>query len=308
MKVALRLVLLASSAAAAHAQLQETIVTNQLNSPVAMAVAPDGRVFVAQQSGELMVVQNGALLPQPFLVAPTLADDEEGLIGVALDPQFATNGWIYVHYTTTTPTRHQRISRFTAAGNVAAPNSELVLIDLDDNFGHYHTSSGMTFGSDGMLYFGVGDSGSPPSVPQMNSTRGKMFRIAPDGTIPATNPFYATTAGVYRAIYALGVRNPFSIATHSSGRIWFGDIGSVTWEEVDELAAGANYGYPVHEGIVNVPGVTDPVFSYVHAVDCAITSSVCSRTARRCSPSTCRRYLPRTRCRDLRRRRHFPRH
>src|SRR3970282_870971 len=96
-----------------------------------MACAPDGRLFVAQQSGALRVVKNGALLATPFLTVTVDSAGERGLLGVAFDPAFATNQYVYVYYTAKTPTIHNRVSRFTANGNVAVAGSEVAILDLE---------------------------------------------------------------------------------------------------------------------------------------------------------------------------------
>src|SRR5688572_30199563 len=97
----------------------ESLVASGLTNPTAMEFAPDGRLFVAQQGGALRVIQNGSLLPTPFVTLPVNASGERGLLGVTFDPNFATNQFVYVYYTATTPAVHNRISRFTANGNVA---------------------------------------------------------------------------------------------------------------------------------------------------------------------------------------------
>ena len=94
-----------------------------------MVMAPDGRMFVAEQAGQLRVVKNGQLLDAPFVTVPTISENERGLFGVELDPNFETNGYVYVTYTSTVGEVHTRLSRFTAAGDVAAPGSEAVLFE-----------------------------------------------------------------------------------------------------------------------------------------------------------------------------------
>ena len=95
-----------------------------------MTFAPDGRLFVCQQTGELRVIKNGALLPTPFLTLTVDSFFERGLLGVTFDPNFGTNNYLYVYYTATTPTTHNRVSRFTANGDVVVPGSESVILDL----------------------------------------------------------------------------------------------------------------------------------------------------------------------------------
>ena len=109
----------AAQAATLPAGFTETRVATGLSNPTAMAFAPDGRLFVCLQGGQLRVIKNGALLPTPFLSVTVNSSGERGLLGVAFDPQFSVNGFVYVYYTATTPAIHNRVSRFTANGDVA---------------------------------------------------------------------------------------------------------------------------------------------------------------------------------------------
>ena len=110
----------------------ETFLATSLSSPTAMAFAPDGRLFVCQQGGPLRVIKNGTLLSTPFVTVTVSSSGERGLLGVAFDPDFASNHFVYVYYTATTPALHNRVSRFTANGDVAVPGSEIILLDLND--------------------------------------------------------------------------------------------------------------------------------------------------------------------------------
>src|SRR5215203_7440824 len=110
----------------------DSIVAAGLTDPTAMALAPDGRIFVCEQRGTLRVIKNGVLLPTPFLTVTVDSAGERGLLGIAFDPNFVSNQLVYVYYTATTPTIHNRISRFTASGDVAMAGSEVTLMDLND--------------------------------------------------------------------------------------------------------------------------------------------------------------------------------
>jgi len=109
----------AAGAATVPAGFAETLVSDGISSPTAMAFAPDGRIFVCEQGGRLRVIKNGALLATPFVTLTVDAAGERGLLGVAFDPNFASNSFVYVYYTATTPAIHNRLSRFTAMGDVA---------------------------------------------------------------------------------------------------------------------------------------------------------------------------------------------
>jgi uncharacterized protein (TIGR03435 family) len=251
-----------------------TVVASGLSNPTAMAVAPDGRIFVAEQGGTLRVIKDGALLPAPFLSLTVNAAGERGLLGVAFDPLFVSNSFVYVHYTATSPTIHNRVSRFTAAGDVAVPGSEVPILDLPPLTATNHNGGAVHFGPDGYLYIGVGENAVPSNAQSLNTPLGKLLRIARDGSIPATNPFFGSTSGINRAIWALGLRNPFTFAFDpSSGRLLINDVGQNTWEEINEGVPGANYGWPISEGPTNDPAHVGPLYAYTHASTggCAIT-------------------------------------
>ncbi len=229
---------------------QETLITGELVTPTAMEFAPDGRLFVAEKSGTLRVIQNGQLLTTPFFSAPVAVEGEQGMLGIAFDPDFAVNQYVYVYYTVTTPSIHNRVSRLTANGNVAIPGSEVALLDLP-SFGTSiaHQGGAIHFGLDGKLYIAVGDHQGPENVQLLTNPFGKMLRINSDGTIPTDNPFYNQSTGINRAIYAYGLRNPFTFAVDpTTGRIFVNDVGAAAWEEVNQIVAGGNFGWPICEG------------------------------------------------------------
>ena len=240
-----------------------------LASAAAFAQAPDGRLFIAQQGGSLRVVKNGALLAAPFASVAVDAAGERGLIGVALHPSFASNGWVYIYSTRSIGgVAHNRISRFTANGDVAATASEVALVDLPNLSGATnHNGGGMHFGADGKLYVGVGENANGAQAQNLALPFGKLLRFNDDGSIPADNPFFATQTGLGRAVWAYGLRNPFSFAIQpGTGRMLINDVGETTWEEINVGTAGANYGWPGSEGPDNVgAGVAAPLFTYKHA-------------------------------------------
>ena len=255
--------------AALPAGFSLTTLTGAFTSTTAMAVAPDGRIFVCEQGGTLRLVSGGALLAAPFATLPTTANDERGLLGVALDPAFAVNGFVYVYYTAATPTIHNRISRLTAdpgAPDLMLAGSELALVDLPDLLATNHNGGALHFGPNGKLYAAVGNNAVNANSPSLATTLGKLLRFNADGSIPADNPFAATATGPNRAIWALGLRNPFSFAFQpGTGRMHINDVGENTWEEVNRGLAGADYGWPASEGPTSLPGITGPIFAYGHS-------------------------------------------
>ena len=275
------IVLPAISQAAVPAGFKETIVARNLAKPTRMAIAPDGRIFVAEQAGKIRVVDRGHLLPQPFLNITTKVDSraERGLLGIAFDPNFHTNQWIYVYYTSKKPVPHNRVSRFTANGDVVMPGSEKILLEMQPLSGALnHNGGALHFGGDGKLYIGVGDNADRGNAQSLSTLKGKILRINKDGSIPADNPYYHNALGINRAIWAMGLRNPFSFAVQpNSGRIYINDVGQDAWEEVNQGIKGANYGWPMVEGKGSNPKYRNPIIAYSHSKGavqgCAIVGS-----------------------------------
>src|SRR5215211_3203824 len=227
----------------------ETAISG-LSTPTAMEIAPDGRIFVCQQGGSLRVIKNGALLATPFLTLNVDSNGERGLLGIAFDPNFATNNFLYLYYTVATTPRHNRVSRFTANGDVVVAGSETVILELDNlTSATNHNGGAIHFGPDGKLYVAVGENANGSNAQTLANLLGKILRINADGSIPTDNPFFGTATGVNRAIWAMGLRNPFTFAfQQTTGRMFINDVGQNTWEEINDGIAGANYGWPSTEG------------------------------------------------------------
>lgn len=244
----------------------ETQIAGGLSSPTAMDFAPDGRLFVCLQGGQLRVLKNGALLPTPFLTVTVDSSGERGLLGIAFDPNFQTNNFIYIYYTVPTTPRHNRVSRFAANGDVAVPNSELPILDLDNlSSATNHNGGAIHFGPDGKLYVAVGENANGANSQTLTNRLGKILRINSDGSIPTDNPFFNTASGANRVIWALGLRNPFTFAFQPNmTRLFVNDVGQNTWEEIDDGIAGSNYGWPNTEGFTSDPNFRSPLFVYGH--------------------------------------------
>jgi hypothetical protein len=192
---------------------------------------------------------------------------------VAFDPNFVSNRYVYLYYTVPGSPAHNRISRFTANGNVAAANSEFVLVDLDNlSNAANHNGGAIHFGPDGKLYAGVGENANGANAQSLSNRLGKILRINSNGTIPSDNPrsfpgIAGSTSGANRAIWAVGLRNPFTFAFQpGTPRLFINDVGQSTWEEINNGVAGSNYGWPVAEGPASPPNPNfrDPIFYYGH--------------------------------------------
>jgi putative heme-binding domain-containing protein len=229
------------------------VVVSGLTGATALEVAPDGRIFVCEQTGRLRVIKHGKLQPKPFVILPVDATWERGLIGVTIAPDFPKTPHVFVCYVAARPYPHHVVSRFTARGDVAEPGSEKILLEGDDQrklggtIPAGHQGGAIHFGKDGKLYIAIGDQTAGKPAQELNSLLGRLLRLNPDGSLPADNPFFSRAAGKYRATWALGLRNPFTFAVQpKTGRLFINDVGGRA-EEINEGARGANYGWPTVE-------------------------------------------------------------
>ncbi|MEM6315815.1 MAG: PQQ-dependent sugar dehydrogenase, partial [Planctomycetota bacterium] len=258
---------------------EESLYADGLNLPTSMEFTPDGRILVAQQSGDIRVVDtSGNTLGTPFLSLAVNKQFERGVLGLAVDPDFENTGYVYVFYTPESTPEFNRLSRFTVSltgdGNTADPASEVILMGDIPTPSGWHNGGGIHFGADGMLYIGVGDGfKSDPENPinlaqDLDALGGKVLRLDVNNypnIIPADNPF-VNNPNARPEVYALGLRNPFTSAVDPvTGRMVFNDVGDKLYEESNEVTApGQNFGWPIHEGPVNQPGFTDPLYAYAH--------------------------------------------
>jgi glucose/arabinose dehydrogenase len=241
------------------------IVGDGLNGPSGFEIAPDGRVFILERSGKIKIVKNGQLLPTPFADLPSEDTGDRGLIGIAFDPGFGVNNhWVYFYYTGHDLLNH--LVRFDASEDVGT-EGPFELFRTSSPSQLLHVGGSIRFGPDGKLYFAVGDNGNGANAQDLSSPHGKILRINKDGSIPDDNPF-AGQPGKLGAIWAYGMRNPWRFQFDSAtGRLYDGDVGDFSWEEINRIVKGGNYGWPLHEGACqsNCAGFIDPTFTYPHA-------------------------------------------
>ncbi|HEX6705970.1 MAG TPA: PQQ-dependent sugar dehydrogenase [Albitalea sp.] len=253
-----------------------------LTSPSAMGSLPDGRVLVVQQNGVIRIVKSDAVLAANFYaVADVDSSSERGCLGVVADPGFANNHFVYFYCTVNTGSgSHNRVLRVTEAADKVVAGSERVILDLPNVPGstRFHMGGGLRFGADGKLYISVGNHEDSPqpfsssNSQKLSSAFGKVLRINPDGTVPGDNPFF-NTSGAYKPVWALGLRNPFSMDIQpGSGLIYINEVGQSTWEEINRGQAGANYGWPASEGPTTDTRFVTPVHAYQHSGGaCSVT-------------------------------------
>ncbi|MCB9810813.1 MAG: PQQ-dependent sugar dehydrogenase [Candidatus Nomurabacteria bacterium] len=283
------------------------VVAGGFSLATAVAFAPDGRIFVTEKSGTVKIVKDGVVLPNPLV---SLTDvntfGDRGLLGIAVDPNFSTNGYIYLSYTyenspgtNVASSKTARIVRLTVVGDTASESSKVVLVgtvggsaaapscedfavtaDCIPSDSSSHSAGGLRFGPDGYLYATLGDGADFAAVDpralraqNIDSLAGKVLRINTDGTAPADNPFYDGNPNSNRSkVYALGFRNMFRFNFDpKTGKMYGGDVGWSSWEEMNEVKKGANYGWPCIEGNSTTSYAcspsstsTSPLYTYPH--------------------------------------------
>lgn len=250
---------------------QRSVVASDLTFPVDFRFLPDGRILVAEKKGAIKVIgTDGTVQAKPLITLGTNNLFERGIAGLAVDPQFATNGYIYVAYTTTQI--KDRLSRFTVTGDTADPGSEKVLLETADTVSTNHRGGALDFGPDGKLYWGKGDDNVGANAQDLTNLHGKILRINPDGSTPSDNP--VLPKGALPQIYAYGLRNPFRLTFTPTGQLLVADVGDLKFEELNLITAGGNYGWPGAEGVCtsNCAGLIDPVYSYPHGSGAAFTA------------------------------------
>lgn len=264
---ALALGLCAAAAPAADVKVpgfEVVTIATGLLEPTSLAFAPDGRLFVGERGGAVRIIENGRPVDPPFAKIDAYAENECGLLGIALDPDFQDNHYVYVFATISY--REQNLFRFQEENGAAV--EQLVLRDHLPTSGVFHCGGCIRFGPDGMLYFSIGDIQNPDLSQDMNSLAGKIMRVRPQDASPAPGNPFTTTTGSPRSVYALGFRNPFRFCFAPDGRMFVMDVGSNNEERREEMNivyAGDNCGWPEVEGIpdtIQLPQYTYPIVAY----------------------------------------------
>ncbi|MGI8819221.1 MAG: PQQ-dependent sugar dehydrogenase [Gemmatimonadales bacterium] len=274
------------------ARLQQVVAG--LSTPLYLtAPAADPRLFIVEKTGGVRIVKNGILLEAPFLdvTAKVSAGGEQGLLGLAFDPDYATNGRFVVHYTDLAG--NTVLSRFQVSADPdrADPASELPILTAAQPAAN-HNGGQVAFGPDGLLYLGLGDgggSGDPEGRGQsLTDLLGSILRIdvrtGDPYTVPADNPFVGDP-DARAEVWSYGLRNPWRFSfDRGTGDLYIADVGETQREEIDVstpadgAGRGANYGWSIMEGSqcfratrCDQPGLTLPVFEYTHQEGCSVT-------------------------------------
>jgi aldose sugar dehydrogenase len=235
-------------------QLKTVDYATHLVSPWSLKFAPDGRLFFSEQPGRLRVIENGTVQPAPVLdLTAQTVGGEGGTTGMDLDPGFASNNRIYLHYCLQNPATHCEVVRVVVTGNTGS--IEKVLLDYPVTTGAFdHTGGRLKVGPDDLLYLSTGDHTDSQSAQDPASWNGKILRMNLDGTPAAGNPFPQNPY-----VYSLGHRDPQGLAWDSSGQFYETEHGPTANDEVNIIRAGGNYGWPNCVGICHNPAYIDPV-------------------------------------------------
>ena len=269
----------------------DTPYVTGLSHPTAIAFLPDGRLLITEKGGTAGTGTGALKLfdgagTTTLLTLPVCTDSEMGLLGVAVDPDFARNGFVYLYRSQpgaggceTSTGRFNQVVRGTMAGASVNPDSLTILLDRIRTDNGNHDGGVLRIGPDQKLYVGVGDTGlgdgqapglaTNPYAQALSALNGKVLRLNLDGSVPADNPFVGT-AGARGEVWAYGFRNPFRMSFDDrTGTLWIGDVGDLTVEEIDLGVAGGNYGWPHCEGMLppgcEQHGDIDPIFTYLHS-------------------------------------------
>ncbi|MGH3335204.1 MAG: PQQ-dependent sugar dehydrogenase [Nocardioides sp.] len=285
----------ASAARAVPAGFTQRTVMRRLPRATDMAFAPDGRLFVTLKSGVVRYRRTNGSVARLLNFSRKVNDTgERGLLGIAVDPRFATNHHlflVYTHRATGTLPIHNRLVRVTVRNGRLAPGSERLLFRFNGQRRTNHVGGSVQVGRDGKLYVSHGENGRDAQAQSLDNVLGKIVRLNRNGTIPADNPFFNRANGRNRAIWARGLRNPFKFAFDPRrSRGFINDVGAQTWEEINRLRKGGNYGWPTHEGPESAQRFIPPIFAYRHAgaagsTGCSITGGEFYRPARRNFPA-----------------------
>ena len=232
-----------------------TELASGLSRPANLQALPDGRFLIGeQQTGQIKVYKSGSILSNPYAIISTLytGNNESGLLGLCLDPDFSSNGYVYVFVTHNSTT--SRVWRFTTSGDVGT--NQTLIVDNIPHRGVNHNGGGIAFGPDGKLYMAVGEAGDSSWAQNINILGGKILRANPDGSVPADNPFG-------NLVWSFGHRHPFRLTFQpGTGRLYVTENGPSQDDELNRIIQGGNYGWPSDTGPNTDPNHIDPVHNF----------------------------------------------
>lgn len=241
-------------------------VVSGLEVPWGIVFLPQGDLLVTERAGQIRLVQNGQLQPQPVATIPVAARGEGGLLGIAAHPQFEQNRLFYIYYTAErNGSAVNRVERWKLASDGRTASPDKIILD-NIPVAQFHNGGRLRFGPDGMLYIGTGDAKNPQSSQDVNSLAGKILRLTPDGEVPQDNPFPSSLT------FILGIRNTQGFDWFNESTLWItdhgpsGELGRSGHDEVSVASAGANLGWPPIYGCQDQEGLAAPSLTWNQAV------------------------------------------
>lgn len=243
-----------------HSYRIESVVDEGLKTPWAIDWLPDGRALITEKDGRLRVLKDGKLLPEPITGIPeSRSHGQGGLMEVAHDPDYASNGWIYLGYTHQSPRDPRRYMTRIVRGRLNGMRWTDEQVLFEAKVEHYlpagvHFGNRIVFDGKGHLFFSIGDRGEMHMAQDITRPNGKVHRIHLDGSIPKDNPF-VDRPDAYKSIFSYGNRNPQGLAIHpETGQLWETEHGPMGGDELNLIEAGKNYGWPVITYGINYNG------------------------------------------------------
>jgi len=241
-------------------ELQLQSVLSGLSFPVGLSLAPDGRIFYNERlTGAIRIINPGWQLDStPFCQISVEISGEQGLLGLTLDPNFASNGFVYVYYTVSGATMN-RVSKLSKPEGVCV---ETIILD-NLPVSSIHNGGIIQFGPDGKLYVVIGDAGSSSNSQDLASLAGKILRLNTDGSAPSDNPFFGSGNTNTDKVFSYGHRNSYGFTFHPQTNVlWESENGPADNDEINRVVAGGNYGWPIVGGIAGNPNYIDPILAF----------------------------------------------
>ncbi len=227
-------------------EIEPSVLVTGLEAPWDLVFTPNGDALVTERdSGRLLSVDSSGNTEE-LQQLPAGGTGEGGLLGLALSPDYKNDGLIYAYYTTN---EDNRVTRFRLGEE---PEPIVTGIPVRS----FHNGGRMAFGPDGLLYIGTGDGGDTSNSQNLSSLGGKILRVTPDGGVPSENPFSGSP------VYSLGHRNVQGLAWDEEGQLYASEFGQNTYDEVNRIEPGGNYGWPIVEGTGGDPNYIDPIATF----------------------------------------------